>query len=567
MIKLIPEVKQLSLNDGFINKRAIYFDKGVYDYRVENALSKIPFDDNGIVVDIAVSGDVGEEYELWISEEKIKIEASGWAGAFYAIQTLRQIFKNEKIPCLSIKDKPDFGYRGFYHDATRGKVPTVATVKKLIDQMAYYKLNSLQLYVEHTYEFAECRELNKVTGYLTKEEIEEIDAYCYDNFIEFVPSIATFGHMYEILQQDKYKHLRVLDDFEEVPNFWDSRMGHHTIDPLNSESLDLVKSLIDQYYPLFKTDKFNICCDETFDLKEHKRKDLDKGKMYVEFVKKIIIHLKDKNKTIMMWADILLQHPEVIEELPEDTWFLNWDYSANPSEEKIIKFEELQRKQIVCPGTTTWNRFCEDVKTEESNISLMTEYGYKHGAIGVLNTNWGDWGNPCSLELAMYGLVLGAAKSWSAETKIDEELYHAVDFLLYEKENGMQYLKELSSAHDLIDWKQFIRCYFNWRYNDDAKVTPITMEIVESIQDAYKAFAEKLSSEIWKNDEYRQEMLISFEGLCVIAELFAKMLELPVSRVTDTKEWLEKYRQKWILKNKESELAKIEDVFLYCEEI
>lgn len=44
------------------------------------------------------------------------------------------------------------------------------------------------------------------------------------------------------------------------------------------------------------------------------------------------------------------------------------------------------------------------------------------------------------------------------------------------------------------------------------------------------------------------------------------MLELPVSGVTDTREWLEKYRQKWILKNKESELAKIEEVFLYCEE-
>ena len=58
----------------------------------------------------------------------------------------------EQVPCLHIKDKPDFKYRGFYQDVTRGKIPTVDTIKKLIDTMAYYKLNSLQLYVEHVFE-------------------------------------------------------------------------------------------------------------------------------------------------------------------------------------------------------------------------------------------------------------------------------------------------------------------------------------------------------------------------------------------------------------------------------
>jgi hypothetical protein len=98
-----------------------------------------------------------------------------------------------------------------------------------------------------------------------------------------------------------------------------------------------------------------------------------------------------------MWADILLEHPETIEELADDICFLNWNYDAEPSEEKIVQLAKKGRKQIVCPGTTTWNRFCENVAVEESNISLMAEYGYKHGAIGMLNTNWGDWGNPCSI--------------------------------------------------------------------------------------------------------------------------------------------------------------------------
>ena len=43
-------------------------------------------------------------------------------------------------------------------------------------------------------------------------------------------------------------------------------MGHHTIDVSNEESIALVGSLIEQYVPLFRSEKFNICCDETFDL-------------------------------------------------------------------------------------------------------------------------------------------------------------------------------------------------------------------------------------------------------------------------------------------------------------
>lgn len=129
---------------------------------------------------------------------------------------------------------------------------------------------------------------------------------------------------------------------------------------------------------------------------------------------------------------------------------MNWEYCENPSEDKILRLAKLGRKQVVCPGTNSWNRLCEHVTAEEQNISKMAEYGYKHGAIGVLNTNWGDWGNPCSLELSMYGMVLGAQKSWTVERELDEKFYEDVNFLLYEKENAAQYLKRISKMQDVV---------------------------------------------------------------------------------------------------------------------
>lgn len=566
MLCLIPSVKKLSVYEGRLARKAVCYTGTDLDSRVLSAIRKLPCDSSGTPLEISVTGAIGEGYVLDIGENTVSIVAEGPAGAFYAVQTLRQLFRQETVPCLHIEDRPDFAYRGFYHDVTRGKIPTVETIKQLIDQMAYYKLNSLQLYVEHTFEFEEYRRLRDVTGCLTKEDLLEIGAYCRENFIDFIPSLSTFGHLYELLEQPQYRHLRVLKDYEAEPNYWRSRMKHHTIDPENPQSIALIESLIDQYVPCFESQWFNICCDETFDLHSYDALGVDSGKLYVEFVKKIIAHVQKHGKKVMMWADILLKYPQTIEEIPDDIYFLNWNYKAEPPEEKIIRFARSGRNQIVCPGTSSWSRLCENVDVEEQNICRMAEYGYRHSALGVLNTNWGDWGNPCSLELAMYGLVLGAEKSWSVTTPVDDAFYSRVNTLLYENGNGIRYLKELSRLHVLVNWNDFCRAYFYHRYGHESDKKDVQLDPV-AVQNAYAELAKRLSAEQWINDEYRQEMLLAAEGICVIAELWAKLLGEPVNRMTDTKQWLQKYAAKWHSKNQENELSRICEMFAYCEEV
>ena len=311
MLRLIPAVKQLEIHDGSWNQLAVSFKRGNYSERIERALKEIPCEKNGIPATIVIGSGAGESYHLKINEQGIEIAADSEAGAFYAIQTLKQIFANGQIPYLEIHDEPDFEYRGFYHDITRGKIPTVETMKQLIDQMAYYKLNSLQLYVEHVYEFEECKDLNETCGFYTKAEMQELDEYCKERFIDFIPSLSTFGHLCEMLELDQYKHLRAIKDFVPCENRWHERMAHHTLDPLLSESEEIVKSLIDQYAPAFTSETFNICCDETFDL-TLLESDIDAGTLYVDFSKKIIDYVKSKGKKVMMWGDVLLEYPEKI---------------------------------------------------------------------------------------------------------------------------------------------------------------------------------------------------------------------------------------------------------------
>lgn len=566
MLNLIPGVKSLKTKDTYFSKKAISFDATGLDARLVKALSKLPQSPDGAVLTIAVTGETGEGYTLTVAEAAISITAQSSAGAFYAIQTLRQLFTHQQIPCLEIQDAPDFAHRGFYHDITRGRVSTVETLLQLVEDMAYYKLNSLQLYVEHVFPFRETRNLIEKTGYITPEELQQVQACCEENFIEFIPSLSTFGHMYEILEQPQYKHLAILSDFKTRHNYWHERQKHHTVNPLTEGSEQLVESLIDQYYPLFKSKTFNICCDETFDLDNH----LDcenPGKVYADFVKKIIAMIKTRGRDVMMWADILLKHPEVIGDIPEDTVFLNWNYKIDPPEENVAKLAETGRKQIVCPGNTAWYRLCEEVDVEEGNISKMAHYGKKYGALGVLNTNWGDWGHPANLELGMYGLVLGAEKSWSEETAVDDAFHARVNHLLYGQEGALEILREISRLHRNILWKDFLRTYVFARYGETSEYTfaPVSEEDLAAVQKALPGLRQKLSG-TWEKDAYRQEMLCAAEGLCLIAELSAKLAGREVTPLVDAQKWIADYRANWLRTNKQSELDELTEIFRWYSE-
>ena len=73
---------------------------------------------------------------------------------------------------------------------------------------------------------------------------------------------------------------------------------------------------------------------------------------------------------------------------------------------------------------------------------------------------------------------------------------------------------------------------------------------------------EELSEQVWKNDEFRKQMLIAAEGIIIIAEIMGKVAGHPVERITDTKKWLDIYAEDWLKKNKRSELTEVLDMYI-----
>ena len=100
MLNLIPNVKTLNYKEGFLSKKSIYYNNLNCDQRVLKVLEKLPFSEDGakLNIDIVIHGQDREGYELTIDEKGIQINADCSEGAFYALQTLRQIFTHNQIP-------------------------------------------------------------------------------------------------------------------------------------------------------------------------------------------------------------------------------------------------------------------------------------------------------------------------------------------------------------------------------------------------------------------------------------------------------------------------------------
>lgn len=162
-----------------------------------------------------------ESYRIRVTTKGSEVESGGEAGRFYATQTLMQLEQNRRLPAGEILDYPRFAWRGFMLDVSRHFAPP-AQVKKLLDAMASYKLNTFHWHLSDDQgwriEIPGYPELTRkgawrgageavpawkedgsdarYGGFYTVGEIREIVAYAAARHITIVPEIDVPGHSY-----------------------------------------------------------------------------------------------------------------------------------------------------------------------------------------------------------------------------------------------------------------------------------------------------------------------------------------------------------------------------------
>lgn len=367
------------------------------------------------------SARAAQGYRLRVLPERVEVLGRSPVGLFHAIQTLAQLrdLCGREWPGLEIDDAPDFATRGLSYDVSRGRVPTLDTLRELVDRLASLKINQLQLYVEHTFAFAFDPDISSGCSPLTAREIRELDAYCARRRIELVPSLASFGHMGRVLSLPRYRHLaEVSTDQRWEEMTWLQRVRGLTLDVTNPEARELLSSMYEEYLPLFSSGRVNVCCDETFDLGQGRGKpradQIGVGGLFLEHLRWLHQLCRRQGKQIMFWGDMVKKHPGLLREIPKDAVVLNWNYLADGDFDSTALFREAGLTTWVCPGTSSWNRFVPDLRAAEANIRRHAAAGKRYGADGLLNTEWGDDGHVAPPAGSWHPLTLGAAMAWNA---------------------------------------------------------------------------------------------------------------------------------------------------------
>lgn len=407
-----------------------------------------------------------QAYRVEIGEDNIILSGGGEAGTLYAVGTFCQIVEQcaGALPCMQIEDEPDFLHRGYYLDQTRGRVLKLDELKKVVDRLCRYKINEFQLYVEHSYLFRDLSEMWREETPLTAEDILELDRYCMERQIELIPSLASFGHLYMLLSTKSYGSLCELEYSWNQPfSFWD-RMAHHTINVADDASLRLVENMIEEYMVLFTSNRFNLCADETFDLGKGKSRVIAREKsvhrIYVDYVKELCHFLIERGKQPMFWGDILIDEPGLITELPEETICLNWGYAPDQGEEESRKIAETGVAQYLCPGVSGWNQWMNKIPDSYQNIVRMCSHARKYHALGILNTDWGDYGHVNAPDFSIPGLIYGAAFSWNREIMPMEEINRQISHVEFHDHSGriVEVLSEISGLC-LASWYDAVMYY------------------------------------------------------------------------------------------------------------
>lgn len=355
----------------------------------------------------AQAAELGTEgYVLDISPAGAAIAAPTETGLYWGVQTLIQALRTtgRRLPAMRVEDRPALATRGLMLDASRGRVPTLDYLKRLVDLLSSFKMNQFQLYLEHTFEFSRRREFGQQAGAYTAAEMQALDEYARARHVELVPNLQSYGHQRALLSLPEYEHLAETD--------W-----RWTLTPANEETYALLDEMYSEFLPNFSSTQFNVDCDESWDHGLGRSKALaderGKGRLYLDHILRLREMAAKHGRRIQVWADILLHYPELLPEIPDDVLLLDWRYENQATYPTVLEIARSGRPFLVCPGVSAWNTIFPRIDNALGNILGYTQAGMAAGAVGMLLTDWGDHGAYAMPAASFYPYAFGAETAWT----------------------------------------------------------------------------------------------------------------------------------------------------------
>lgn len=245
-----------------------------------------------------------ESYEIRIRKAAV-LSAADEAGLWWATRTLLQIAEQNKngLPKGIIKDKPEYGMRGFMIDCGRKFIP-MDYLRNLVKVMSYYKMNTLQVHLNDngfkqffdddwskTYsgfhlESETFPGLSSKDGYYTKDEFRAFQKEAAAMNVEIIPEIDAPAHTLA------FSHYN--------PSLGSEKYGMDHMDLFNEECYEFMDALWKEYLegddPVFVGPRVHIGTDE------YSNKDPEVVEKFRYFTDRYIKYVESFGKQACVWG-------------------------------------------------------------------------------------------------------------------------------------------------------------------------------------------------------------------------------------------------------------------------
>ena len=441
-----------------------------------------------------------EGYFLDVDPNGIVVIAESEKGKMYGVMSLLQMIRREKrslfVEGVTIHDYPLEKIRGITDDISRGQVSTLENFKKIVRFLGRYKLNTYSPYIEDMFVFKHHPLIGKGRGALTSQEVKELDAYAKKYYVEMIPIFETLGHWENILAMPQYIGLG------EFP-------GAHTLNVSDEKVYALLDEMIGELSGCFSSPYFNMAADESWDVglganKERVAKS-DLATVHAEHYKRVVEILAKYGKKPMMYGDIILNNPTILEKIPKEITIVDWHYDPSFRYSSPGVFKKAGFPFVASPAVWNFTGPFPNVLNTCVNIQTFNRQSYENASSGLLTSNWNDYGGEALRELNYYGYAWTAECSWQP-LKADIESFNKIFFKDFFGTENFEIFQSayaiLSSPANQYNWQELWRhpmLPFRPQSQWDAALPPVirvqsiksTMPLVLSMLEDGKKIAAK----------------------------------------------------------------------------
>lgn len=360
---------------------------------------------------LALSDEMAAEgYVLGIGPRGIVIGAASDRGLLYGATTLRQMIAyrgKEPLPAVRVRDWPKMKLRGIHDEFSYGQVSTMDNFKDMIRFLSDFKMNTLIFYFEDTFRFRRYPKIGEGRGALTSAQIDELEAFARPLGVEIFPVFEMLGNQGALLMLDEVR------PFAEFP-------GAHSFS-VDDEAFGFLSNCFNEMADTFDSKYFHAGLDESWDLGFGKSEELvnrlGRGPAHAGHYRRINDLLKSRGKTMIMYGDIILKYPEILDLIPKDIVLMDWQYEPADHYPTVDVLGSKGFPILVLPGMSNWDRIFPDMSKAMINIRNFTLDCYRQPKpLGSITSTWGDNGSKNLRELLYCGYAYGAEVTWSPDS-------------------------------------------------------------------------------------------------------------------------------------------------------